>query len=413
MGMFTALRLADSGLGVQLIDQESRTAGRSYACSLHPRSLQLLDEAGVARDAIQHGHKIESLAFYEEASRRAEIQLSKLPGEFRFVLVLKQSALEDLLEKKLHERARLKIHWNHRLADLGMRDGAAAVTLEELALAGKGYVVPQFEMEVKQTIPAAAEFVVGADGQNSAVRRQLNIESQRIGEPQLFGVYEMETEAELAPEMRIVFHKQTVNVLWPLGPKKCRWSLQLLQPDAPEEFPQKDRNRFLIAEAPNDQDNRHQLQQMLAARAPWFQAGVKEVGWATHIQFDHRCASQFGRGRAWLAGDAAHQTGPVGMQSMNMGLREGADLAARLKLILREKGSLELLQTYDQERRREWERMLGLKGDPKPGARTDAWVRQRGGELPQCIPASGPELTLLLSQLGLEFDPAGPGKAGA
>ena len=172
------------------------------------------------------------------------------------------------------------------------------------------------------------------------------------------------------------------------------------------------RNRFLIAETPNDQDKRHQLQEKLAARAPWFQAGVKDVGWATHIQFDHRCARQFGRSRAWLAGDAAHQTGPVGMQSMNMGLREGADLAARLKLILRENGSLDLLQTYDQERRAEWEQMLGLKGGPKPGAKTDAWARQRGGELPACIPASGPELTQLLGQLGLEFDQAGPRKAG-
>jgi len=413
VGMFTALRLAESGLGVQVIDQEARTAGRSYACSLHPRSLELLNEAGVAREAIRLGHRINSVAFYEGAVRHAELDLSRLPGEFPFVLVLKQSLLEDLLEQKLHERAGLKVHWNHRLADLGMQDGAAAATIEELALTGKGYVVPEFEMEVKRTVPARAEFVVGADGQNSAVRRWLNIDSVRIGEPQLFVVYELETEEKLAPEMRIVFHEHTLSVLWPLGEKKCRWSFQLVQADAPNDFPQKDRNRFLIAEAPNDQDNRHQLQQMLAARAPWFQAGVKEVGWATHIQFDHRCASQFGRGRAWLAGDAAHQTGPVGMQSMNMGLREGADLAARLKLILREKGSLELLQTYDQERRREWERMLGLKGDPKPGARTDAWVRQRGGELPQCIPASGPELTLLLSQLGLEFDPAGPGKAGA
>jgi 2-polyprenyl-6-methoxyphenol hydroxylase-like FAD-dependent oxidoreductase len=412
VGMFTALRLAESGLGVQVIDQEARTAGRSFACSLHPRSLQLLDEAGVARDAVRLGHRIGSLAFYEGASRRAEIQLSRLPGGFPFVLVLKQSILEDLLEKKLQERAGLKVHWNHRLAQLAMKNGAADATIEELALTGKGYVVPQFEMEVTQSLSARADFVVGADGQNSAVRRQLDIESQRVGEPQLFGVYELETDAALPPEMRIVFHEQTVNVLWPLGEKKCRWSFQLVKSDAPEEFPQKDRNRFLVAEAPNDQDTRHQLKRLLEARAPWFQAGIKDVGWATHIQFDHRCARQFGRSRAWLAGDAAHQTGPVGMQSMNLGLREGADLAAKLTRILREKAPLDLLETYNLEHRTEWEQMLGLKGGPKPGAKTDPWVRQRGGELFSCIPASGPELTLLLSQLGLEFEQAGPREAG-
>jgi 2-polyprenyl-6-methoxyphenol hydroxylase-like FAD-dependent oxidoreductase len=51
--MFTALRLAESGIGVLLIDKESCTAGRSYACALHPRTLQLLDKVGVARDAIK------------------------------------------------------------------------------------------------------------------------------------------------------------------------------------------------------------------------------------------------------------------------------------------------------------------------------------------------------------------------
>src|SRR5271157_4085936 len=134
VGMFTALRLADSGIAVQLIDQESRTAGRSYACALHPRTLQLLDEEGIAREAIQRGQRIETAAFYEGALRCAEVKLSGLPVEFPFVLVLEQSILEDLLEKKLKERGGVKVHWNHRLADLGMSDGAAAARIEELAL---------------------------------------------------------------------------------------------------------------------------------------------------------------------------------------------------------------------------------------------------------------------------------------
>ena len=109
--------------------------------------------------------------------RRAEVKLSGLPSEFPFVLVLAQSVLEDLLEKKLQERGGIKVHWNHRLADLAMRDGAAAATIEEMALTGKGYIVPGFEFEVKRTVSVCADFVVGADGQNSAVRQRLGIAS--------------------------------------------------------------------------------------------------------------------------------------------------------------------------------------------------------------------------------------------
>ena len=336
VGMFTALRLAESGIAVQLIDQESRTAGRSYACALHPRTLQLLDEAGVAREAIQRGQRIETVAFYEGPLRRAEVKLSRLPGAFPFVLVLPQSILEDLLEKKLKERG-VKVHWNHRLAELAMKDGAAIAGIEEMSMAGKGYSVVDFQLEVEGTGSVRADFVVGADGQNSTVRQRLGLASDKAGAPEFFTVYEVETEAELPPEMRIVFHEQTLSVLWPLAPGKCRWTFQWSQADTPSDFPQKDRNRFTIAETPGEKDSRHQVQRLLAARAPWFQAGIRDIGWGADIQFEHRVARQFGRERAWLAGDAAHQTGPVGMQSMNMGMREGAALAAKLKQILRER----------------------------------------------------------------------------
>ena len=402
VGMFTALRLAESGVAVQLIDQESRTAGRSYACALHPRTLQLLHEAGVAREAIQRGQRIETAAFYEGALRRAEVKLSRLPGAFPFVLVLPQSSLEDLLEKKLKECG-VKVHWNHRLADLAMKDGAAIASIEEMTLTGKGYSVPGFDLEVKGTESVRADFVVGADGQNSTVRQRLGLASEKAGAPEFFTVYELETEAELPPEMRIVFHEQTVSVLWPLAPRKCRWTFQWSQADTPSDFPQKDRNRFTIAETPGEKDSRHQVQRLLAARAPWFQAGIRDVGWGADIQFEHRVARQFGRERVWLAGDAAHQTGPVGMQSMNLGMRDGAALAAKLKQILREKGSPDLLEAYTLEHRTEWEQLLGLKGDPKAAASADAWVRQHCARLLPCLPATGPDLGLLLLQLGLEL----------
>src|ERR1039458_4436081 len=226
VGMLTALRLAESGIGVQLIDQESRTAGRSYACALHPRTLQLLDEAGVSREAIQRGQRIETVAFYEGDQRRAEVKLSQLPGAFPFVLVLAQSTLEDLLEQKLQERAGLKVNWNHRLADLGMAEGAAAASIEEMAMTGKGYMVRVFQSVVKRTLSARADFVVGADGQNSVVRQRLDIASEQFGDSQLFTQFELETEAKLPPEMRIVLHEKTVSVLWPFAENKGRRSVQ-------------------------------------------------------------------------------------------------------------------------------------------------------------------------------------------
>lgn len=404
VGMFTALRLAESGIGVQLIDQASGIAGHSCACALHPRRLRLLDEAGVARDAIKLGHRIDTVAFYERAFPRAELKLSPLPVEFPFVLVLQQNILEDLLAQKLKERA-IDVHWNHQLADLTTEDNTATATIDELAMEGKGYGVPDFQMEVKKTVSVRADFVVGADGQGSIVRQRLDIDCERIGKPQLFVVYEFETDATLPPELRIVLDHQTTGVLWPLSQNKGRWGFQWLNADVSTDFPQKARSPFTLVDSPGPEDSRHHLQKLLSAHAPWFKNTIKDVGWATDIQFEHQLAQRFGEDRAWLVGDAAHQTDPVGMQSMNMGFREGADLAAKLTRILRDRGSPDLLETYNLEHRLEWEQLLGWKGGPQASAVTDKWVREHSARMPSCIPASGRELTLLLQQLGLEFEP--------
>jgi 2-polyprenyl-6-methoxyphenol hydroxylase-like FAD-dependent oxidoreductase len=173
--------------------------------------------------------------------------------------------------------------------------------------------------------------------------------------------------------------------------------------DAPGDFPGKDRSVFTIEEAASEDDSRHHLQRLLEERAPWFEGTVKELNWSTDIQFEHRLARQFGRNRCWLAGDAAHQTGPVGMQSLNVGLREAADLAGRTKKILREKASEDLLQAYNSDRQAEWQWLLGLKGGPKPAESSDPWIKQHYARIPACLPASGEDLTVLLKRLGLDF----------
>ena len=109
-----------------------------------------------------------------------------------------------------------------------------------------------------------------------------------------------------------------------------------------------------------------------------------------------------GAGRGWLVGDAAHQAGPIGMQSVNIGLREAVDLAGRLRRILREGAAQGLLGDYETERRNEWQALLGGNRSVKAGNGASAWVKAQRGRLLPCVPASGAELKTLLGQLGLE-----------
>src|SRR3954453_490667 len=104
VGLMAALVLAEQGIQVQIVDQEKRPAARSYALALHPQSLRLLDEVGLADELLARAHRIERLAFYEGMERRAELDFTALPAEFPYIAVLPQQILEGTLESALKRR---------------------------------------------------------------------------------------------------------------------------------------------------------------------------------------------------------------------------------------------------------------------------------------------------------------------
>jgi 2-polyprenyl-6-methoxyphenol hydroxylase-like FAD-dependent oxidoreductase len=358
---------------------------------------------GLARELLDLGHRVDTVGFYDGERRRAEIKLSGFAGDYPFVLVLPQSALEEVLENRLAGRHHVKIDWNHRLSTLQSEGERILATVDKLVTTMQGYSVPQLEWVVGKTLSIRADFVVGADGHHSQVRQCLGIDYDRVGEPIAFEVYEFETDARLGGDVRVVLDDTTINVLWPLPGGRCRWSFQLAASATADEFPSKDRNVIVADEPEADQEARKQVQALVRERAPWFEGTIGEIDWRTEVQFEPGVSRQFGQGRCWLAGDAAHQTGPVGMQSMNVGLREAAELVGNVKKILREHGSTKLLNAYASDRQEEWQHLLGTRGELKPWIQTDSWIRERGTRILPCLPASGEHLRQLFDQIGLDL----------
>jgi 2-polyprenyl-6-methoxyphenol hydroxylase-like FAD-dependent oxidoreductase len=235
------------------------------------------------------------------------------------------------------------------------------------------------------------------------VRRRLGIENTPAAGQTFFAAYEFEPEEKVEDEVRVVLDDSTTNVLWPLVGNRYRWTFQMLKAEIASEFPEKERRSARLAEKAVDERIRQYVQDVAKRRAPWFSAKVKEIAWCTEVVFEQRVVRQFGRDRAWLVGDAAHQTGPVGVQSMNVGLAEAAALAQALRRVLREKAPLSVLEDCAQEWQGEWRRLLALAGGLKPGTDTSPWVRERCGRLLSCLPASHEDLPRLAGQLGLHF----------
>ncbi len=398
VGLLTAIVLAEAGVGVKIIDREERTTARSYACALHPRTLKLLAGMGLAAPMLEQGRRIETVAFYDGAKRQAEVKLSRLGGGFPFMLILPQNVFEDLLEERLR-KAGVEVAWGHRFDEVQTEPDGVVAGVEELGETATGYIVPHWETVVKRRVTVRAQFLVGADGHGSLVRKRLGIENRRVAEPAFFAAYEFEPETPAEGEVRVVLDAASTNVLWPLLGNKCRWTFQMVKGGGLSEFPEKERREARLTQQGVDERIRQYVEKVAKERAPWFAWGVKQITWCTEVVFEQRVAKQFGRDRCWLAGDAAHQTGPVGVQSMNVGMAEAVTLAGALRRILREKAPMSLLETCEQEWQEEWQRLLGLTGGPTPGKQAGAWVRERWSRIPACLPASHEELPRLAEQL--------------
>lgn len=339
VGLLTAILLAEAGIGVKVIDREERTAARSYACALHRRTLKLLESIGLAAPVLEGGRRLDKMAFYDGPTRQAEVQLAKLGGDFPFMAVLPQNVFEGVLEQRLR-KAGVTVNWNQRFADFQNDAGMVVANVEELGATGTGYIVPHWETVVKRSVQVRAQFVVGANGHGSLVRQRLGIENQRVAGPEIYAAYEFEPDGEVADEVRVVLDQSSTNVLWPLPGNKYRWTFQVLKSELAGEFPDKERRGVRLAQPSVDERIRDYVQKVAKQRAPWFSAGIREITWCTEVVFEQRVARQFGRDRCWLAGDAAHQTGPMGVQSMNVGMAEAATLAGALRRVLRENAPL-------------------------------------------------------------------------
>lgn len=404
VGLTTALALARNGVAVRVVDAAWRPAAQSYSLALHPASLTLLDGLGLAGRVLDEAVHVRRIGFFDRGGRRVALPLHGLNEDYSFVAVLPQARLERLLEEALREEG-VEVQWSHRAAGFEQTGEAVRVRVDRMVKESVGYSVAHTEWVVAGTKHLDVPFVIGADGHRSLVRRALGIEFPEVGAPQHFAVFEFKTDADLGGEFSVVFNEHDLDVLWPLPGGWCRWSFELLATEIPAEERDKSRlaitvgaDRFPVLEP-------DRLRELLAARAPWFEGSIDEIRWRVAVRFERRLASAFGRGRVWLAGDAAHLHHPAGAQSMNVGLREGHELAGVLAEVLRRSGPLEALERFGQRRALEWRRLFELDGGLAPSAGADPWLGGHAARLLSALPASGPDLDALLGRLG--FSAAG------
>lgn len=415
VGLYAALSLSKLDVPVQIVDTGMWPCAHSYALALHPQSLRLMQEHGLLDDVLERAYPVRRIGLYEGPVRKAEIKLGKEGDPTSRVAVLPQDALEGLLERALEKKG-VAVQWRHEAAGLVDRGPNVSGLIHKYEKESGGYVVSHTEWVVAKTTPIEVPFVLGADGYNSGVRRSAGIDFPEVAPPLHFAVFEFYTDFDMEDELRVVFSDDTINVLWPLPDGYCRWGFQLRKYTDPVVdrwadyrktygMPSERRKDRLFlsgaGESPVLEDSN--LEMFLHERARWFNGSIDDVRWRTLVRFEKRLATSFGSNRMWLAGDAAHLTAPIGVQSSNLGLLEAQDLTCAMKRVLKDGAPLGTLTSVGDRWMQIWRQLQGLDGGLHPTAEADSFLRDHADQLTSCLPAYGASLDHLASQIGLEL----------
>jgi 2-polyprenyl-6-methoxyphenol hydroxylase-like FAD-dependent oxidoreductase len=328
--------------------------------------------------------------------------------------VLPQDVLEQALEGAL-ESLGVQVLWRCEAINTVDHADHVTVSMDQYKRKSAGYAVSGTEWTVSNSQSVDVPFVVGADGFHSGVRRSLGIDFPEVAPSSCYAIFEFVSDARCAEEVRLITGPRTTDVLWPLGNGSFRWSFELPDYNADVEPAATYRHRFtspakrvkdrqpFTATGPVELLSETQLSELIRRRAPWFDAPVEMITWRTIARFERRLASEFGKGRCWLVGDAAHLTGPVGVQSMNVGFQEAHELSTLLTQVLHSQAPLSVLQNYAAHWSSEWRQLLGIDDGVPAGSTPDSRVEENRARLASCLPAYGADLFALADQIGAGF----------
>lgn len=301
VGLTAALELNRRGADVRLIEKSAERSPLSKAVGINARSLELLAPSGATARLLAAGLKIDHVNIRNGNDILVRVDFSKLRGPHNFMLSLPQSETERILEEALLERGIV----TQRETELsGFTQDADGITAN---LSGGG---TQMDM--------TADYIIGCDGAHSTVRKTLGLGFAGERYPESWSLADVRMEWPLGHGAGDLFLGAGGGTLFVISLPEGRFRVIANAPDA------------------------------LALLPPG--SHVSEILWQTDFTVSLRQVETYGKGRAYLAGDAAHIHTPAGGRGMNLGIEDASILSERMIV-----GGLE---TYSRDRHKVGHRVV-------------------------------------------------------
>ena len=312
-GLMLAGDLERAGVSCAVFDRRGGRSGLTRAFAVHARTLEQLEARGVADQLIASGVPVPKLRFFANV----QLDLSRLPSRFPYVLVTPQYQTERVLEERAGSLG-ADIRYGTEVTGLTQHPDGAEVKVRQ---------------DDRPDWVIRSRFVVGADGMHSTVRQALGMPFP--GKPVVRSVMLAEVRLAQPPDEALTINA-TGNAFALIAPFGDGWYRVIAwhrhnQP--PESAP------VSLSEV------RDVTKQALGT-----DYGMHDPRWMSRFHSDERQVPRYRDGRVLLAGDAAHVHSPAGGQGMNTGIQDSANLGWKLAATVRGWAPDGLLDTYQTER---------------------------------------------------------------
>jgi 3-(3-hydroxy-phenyl)propionate hydroxylase len=363
-GLMLAGELALAGVDVAIVERRSsQELIGSRAGGLHSRTIEVLDQRGIAERFLSQGQLHKVVHFH------VPLDISDLPTRHGYVLGLWQNHIERILAEWVGELA-VTIHRGREVTGFAQDDTGVDVELSD----GESL---------------RARYLVGCDGGRSLIRKAAGIEfpgwdpttSWLIG------------EVEMAEEPKWGLH-QDVHGIHGIGKVEDGGSVRVVLTE----------RQIGSASEPT----LHDLSEALIA-IYGTDYGIHSPTWISRFTDMTRQAAAYRDRRVLLAGDAAHVHPPVGGQGLNIGVQDAVNLGWKLAQVVKGTSPDSLLDTYHAERHPVGARVLRSTMAQVALRRTDDRTKALGDTVSELLGMAEPRKRLAaeMSGLGVHYDLGG------
>jgi 2-polyprenyl-6-methoxyphenol hydroxylase-like FAD-dependent oxidoreductase len=329
-GLSLAAQLSRYGIDSLVVETNKSITPYSKAIGVQARTLEIYEQIGLAQRAVGEGTIAGKGRLIVAGQVRGEIEVSKLGQDlspYPFVLMLEQSKNERLLYDYLQSQGR-EVSWQTTLKSFSQNQSGVIAQVET-------------DQGLSQTIQA--RYLVGCDGPKSLTRHALGLSFGGSTFERTFYVADAKVDWNFSHDaVHICLSPDSFVVFFPLkGENRYR-----IVGVFPEGF-EKSEGDILYEE----------IEARIKDEAK-LQLEIRDVEWFSTYKVHTRHVNKFSEGRCFLAGDAAHIHSPAGAQGMNTGIQDSYNLAWKLSLVIRDRAHEKLLETYNEERLENADRLL-------------------------------------------------------